>query len=221
MKSVTMIAILACCLLTSVSATAQPAVAYAAGEIEFNYTGSGGYSESFHAVGPAGGAGEFILPEEAEGCGGLTGNTPDVHFFMASGAVRNPDSSQDIVVMVIYSDTESITNGSYPINPYDFSSIVLYLDDVTYFVYPEDTTELDWNAILGSVVAAHKYISLTGIITIGEINSGIANGTFSGFMSDMAIPPVTITVENGTFALTGGLVSAAEASFSELKSMFR
>ncbi len=223
MKSVTMIAILACCLLSAVSATAQPAVAYAAGEIGFDYSRPvfGGYSGSFHALGPAGGAGEFISPEESEGCGGLTGNTPDVHFFMASGAVRNPDSSQDIVVMVIYSDTASISNGSYPVNFIDFSSIFMYLDDVTEFVYPEDTTELDWNAILGSVVAAHKFISISGEINIDEINSGMASGTFNGSMSDADDPAFLLSVENGEFALTGGLVSADEASFSELKSMFR
>jgi len=202
---------------------AQPMVGFTEGEIAFDYsqTPFGPYSGSFQAIGPAGGAGDFIDPGETEGCGGVAGSSIDGHLFLGYGAIRNPDKSLDLVILMIFTDSEPITPGTYSIDVTDFSSFFWYLDDVEGIVMPDNLDDANWDDLVASLIAAHKFASISGSITIDQLDASSASGTFTGAMIDLDDIMTLISVSNGAFQLTGGYVASDDASFSELKTMYR
>ena len=208
--------LLAVAWLAACPASAQP---LAGGRLEFKYRQfpAGSYSGAFRAEGSIVDFSAFppSAPGAVHGAYIVHGGT---HTILVVGGFGNADTSADLSFLLLKSD-QPFTPGTYIVDPVTFSVTFGFLDDATGVQIPSEPWNADWQLVLDTIVAGHKFGAISGVITLDVVEFDRIAGTFRGFLVDEG--GLTITLSDASFSV-GLVVTPVEAtSWGSIKSSYR
>jgi hypothetical protein len=198
--------------------TATPATG-ATDSLHFGYrqvTG-GNYSGTFHAEGTVTDLAAF--PPREGGVHATHVSEEGMHTLLIVGGFENDDSSGDVAFLLLQSD-EPLAPGAYSIDPGSFSAEFGFVDDAVGVEIPANPSDVDWGAYAAAIVAAHKFIGISGVITLDEVADDYVSGSFAGAMiaTDLTM---MIAATDASFAAGTAALSVRPASWARIKSEYR
>lgn len=196
-----------------------PAAAYSfvdGGSLHFDYQQfpTGPYNGSYHANGQ-------LLPGVGAG-GGAVGIFFDVagaHWLVVVSAVLDGGGSIDGAMLLLRSPNP-IVAGVYPVDPVNGNVLFAFIDNAVSFAIPADPSATDWQAWFQGLLASRKFVGASGAITIQNIATDKAVGSFSGLSIEYS-DHTPVAVANGTFEIVGGTTAVDAGTWSRLKAGFR
>lgn len=206
MRSVALAAaFLLCAAVPAAAQFTEPDTLYVSGSLSFSYvqTPFPGYSGTFAAEG------EGLLPDgtlppgatEAVG-GGSALALDDTVATAVYGVVANADGTYDGALLALRT-VGPLTAGTYPVDTAAGTAIFGFIDDAVSFDLPDTLdaeTVLQW---LQDLPADHKLVSISGSITIAEVDADTLRGSFSGSTVDLDNIFFFVNINGGQFALSG------------------
>ncbi len=178
---------------------------YAGGAVGFTYrqTPIPIYSGVFDVEGDA------LLPDgswnpgQTEAVGGGMGMvTPDSVATAIYAIKDNGDATYDVGLAFLRT-FGPLQPGIYPINVQTGSALFVFIDDAAMVALPDTLdvpTIIQW---FQDLPADHKFVSLSGSISVSTVSADTLAGTFSGTASDIDNVFFLISVTNGHFELRG------------------
>ena len=122
--------------------------------------------------------------------------------FCYGGELQTADTTVDIAFVVLYSETEEITTGSYNVSFVDPVVAFGYIEGIDDFALPPSFEPDDIIAWAETLNAERTFVSASGTITVNTLSESAFAGEFFGTMaSETAI----FTVSGGTFSVSSGL----------------
>lgn len=201
-------ALLAATLLLPGLAAAQFSGAdtlYAGGAVSFSYRQtpfpiySGEFTVEGDALLPDGG----WSPGQTTAVGGGMGLiTPDSVATAIYAIQDNGNDTYDVSLTVLRS-FGPLQPGTFPINAQTGAALFLFIDDAATVALPDTLdaqTIIQW---FQDIPAAHKFVSLSGNITVSTVSADTLAGTFAGTATDIDNIFLLINVSDGAFALRG------------------
>lgn len=178
---------------------------YAGGAVGFSYrqTPFPIYSGEFDV------AGDALLPDggwnpgqtEAVG-GGMAMVTPDSVETAIYAIQDNGNDTYDVALAALRT-FGPLQPGTFPINVQTGTAIFLFIDDAATVALPDT---LDAQSVIQwfqDLPAAHKFVSLSGSISVTAVSADTLAGSFSGTATDIDNVFFLISVTGGRFALRG------------------
>jgi hypothetical protein len=178
---------------------------YAGGAVGFTYrqTPIPIYSGVFDVEGDALLPDGSWNPDQTEAVGGGMGLvTPDSVATAIYAIKHNTDDTYDVSLTVLRT-FGPLQPGTYPVSPQTGSALYVFIDDAVSVALPDtlDTpTIIQW---FQDLPAAHKFVSVTGSITVSTASADTLAGTFLGTATDIDNVFFLVAVTNGRFALRG------------------
>jgi hypothetical protein len=200
------------------SATAQVA-SYQGGTISFDYTEFpvGLYAGSFLSDGVVENLQSF--PPDGTGASyGFTVQVPGRQELLIVGGYRNPNNTGDIA-FVFLNVPNTIAPGVRFVDPVSYSALFGFVDDVSGFQPPVDPFHTDLDGWIETIIAGHKFLSISGSVTISSIDADGVTGTFSGLMA-RTTGAMLVSAANGSFAVGSAPLSVSPETWAEIKSKF-
>jgi|GEM_PF-3017353 len=187
------------CVFGAVGATAQEVLTtYDHGNLSFDYDQwpFGSINGTFSAAGAL--DMETGMPVDGvAGCGGaLEAALGDTVNALSAAVIVNDDGSLDVAIIFVRFPNGP-TPGTYGVDLTNFTAGYAWLDDVVDFQMPEGT---DYAAWLDALVAAYKFVSTSGSVTVSAVDNNGFTATFSGMMADAATITI-LTISAGQFAI--------------------
>jgi hypothetical protein len=178
---------------------------YAGGALGFTYrqTPFPIYSGVFDVEGDA------LLPDgswnpgQTEAVGGGMGMvTPDTVATALYALQDNGNDTYDVSLAVLRT-LGPLQPGTYPIDVQAGTALFIFIDDAVSVALP-DTLDaaiiIQW---FQDLPAAHKFVSISGSVSVSTVSADTLAGTFSGTASDIDNVFFLINVTDGHFALRG------------------
>lgn len=208
--------LLAVAWLAACPASAQP---LAGGRLEFRYRQfpSGPYSGAFRAEGSVFDLSAFppSAPGAVHGARIVHGGQ---HTILVVGGFGNADASADLSFLLLKSD-QPFTPGTYIVDPVTFSVTFGFLDDARAVQIPPEPWNADWQLVLETILARHKFGAISGVITLDVVGSDRIAGTFRGFLVDDG--GVTITLSDASFSVGLVVTPVEPLTWGSIKSSYR
>jgi hypothetical protein len=178
---------------------------YAGGAVSFTYRQtpfpiySGVFAVEGEALLPDGG----WTPGQTMAVGGGMGLiTPDSVATAIYAIQDNGNDTYDVGLTVLRS-FGPLQPGNFPVNAQTGAALFLFIDDAATVALPDTLdapTIIQW---FQDLPAAHKFVSLSGSITVSTVSADTLAGTFTGTATDIDNIFLLINVSSGTFALRG------------------
>lgn len=219
MKFAPLVASAVVSLLAMSSAWAQVA-SYEGGTISFDYAEFplGMYTGSFLSDGVVEDIDAF--PPEGTGASyGFTAQVPGREELLIVGGYENPDHTGDIA-FVFLNVPNTIAPGIRFVDPISYSVLFGFIDDVSTFQAPTDPYHTDLDGWIETIIADHKFLSISGSVTISSIDEEGIVGTFSGLMA-RTTGGMLVSASSGTFSVGTTPVSVSAETWADIKSKFR
>jgi hypothetical protein len=212
----------AACLLLAATAAAQPAFTwpYGQGSVSFHYQQwpFGTYAGDFQADGHQF-DGPFIPGDFDQAVGGLCTSVQDTTTAFWYAAVLEPDQSVDLSMLWVRKPGAELTPGDYPVDVLGRTVLFAFIDGITDFTPPDDFGSFDPSAWLDSITCEHLFMAISGTVHLDHIGIRSFVGTFSGVASDTGL--MFVSISSGTFWVIGPEVGNEEASWGDVKALFR
>ncbi|MBZ0270074.1 hypothetical protein K8I85_18130 [bacterium] len=174
----------------------------------------GPYNGSFHADG------QILAGVGANG--GTVGTFFDVggeHWLVVLSAVLDGGGSIDGAMLLVRSATP-IAAGVYPVDPVNGKVLFAFVDNAVSFAIPADPTTVDWQAWFETLVASRKFVGASGAITLENVATDKAVGSFSGLTIEFS-DNTPVSVANGSFRVTGGTTAVDGSTWGHVKADYR
>lgn len=207
-------------LFAATSALASPILVYDTGSVGFDYAQFpvGPYAGSFLSDGsvndpnafPPGGAGASTAIRTEVG---------GIHYLALFGGKQNLDATGDVAFVLLRSATP-FAPGPYAVNPTTYSALFGFVDDVSSIDIPDDPQATNWQAWVAGLVADHKLLSASGLITLTTVTDTLVEGTFSGVTAEFG-GGIMVSFTNGHFSLDPAPLSIDDSSWSSIKALYR
>jgi hypothetical protein len=201
-------ALLASMVLLPCAATAQFSGAdtlYAGGALGFTYrqTPIPIYSGVFAAEGDALLPDGSLPPGQTEAVGGGMGMVTPDSVATAIYAIKDNGNDTYDVGLAVLRTFGPLQPGAYPINVQTGAALFIFIDDAASVALPDTldaATIIQW---FQDLPAAHKFVSLTGSISVSTVSADTLAGTFTGSAADIDNVLLIVNVTAGHFALRG------------------
>lgn len=210
-------AIVSLSAMTSASAQVTP---YQGGTISFDYAEFpvGMYTGSFLSDGVIEDLASF--PPDGTGASyGFTVQVPGREELLIVGGYENPDHTGDIA-FVFLNVPNTISPGIRFVDPISYSVLFGFIDDVSAFQAPADPYHTDLDGWIETIIADHKFLSMSGSVTISSIDAEAIVGTFSGLMA-RTTGGMLVSASSGTFSVGTTPLGVSDDTWAEIKSKFR
>jgi hypothetical protein len=186
------------------------------GSLDFEYQQfpSGPYGGTYHANGQ-------VLTGVGTN-GGTIGMFFDVaaeHWFVVVSALLDGGGSIDAAVLMVRSPTP-IQPGIYPVDPVSGNVVFAFIDNAVSFAIPQDPTAVDWSAWFDGLLASRKFVGASGAITITDMATDKAIGSFSGLSVEYS-DHTPVSVVNGSFRIGTGPSAVGASSWAKVKVDYR
>lgn len=142
-------------------------------------------------------------PDQTEAVGGGMGMmTPDS---VATGvyAVRDNGNQTYDVGLAVLRTLGPLQPGVYPIDIQAGTAAFFFIDDAATVALPDTLDAAALIAWFMDLPAAHKFVSLTGNLSVSVVSADTLAGTFTGTATDIDNLAFLINVTGGRFALRG------------------
>jgi hypothetical protein len=153
--------------------------------------------------------GDALLPDgswnpgQTEAVGGGMGLVTPDSVATALYALRDNGNDTYDVSLAVVRTFGPLQAGVYPINVQTGTALFIFIDDAVSVALPDtlDTaTIIQW---FQDLPAAHKFVSVSGSISVSTVSADTLAGTFVGTASDIDNVFLLISVTNGHFQLRG------------------
>jgi len=195
-------------LVASPALATVPDILLNGGTMDFDYLGAvGGHFAS---------TGTIVEAPTAQGTAATTYELDGLYYLTVVGALEDGANFTDGGVLVI-SSAVPLTTGVYALD--GTNGVFLFIDDAAGWTPPVDLFNTNWTNELAAMVAAGKYGSTSGTVTITALGASQISGTFSASVTD---PTTTdeLTVSEGSFNVEES-VSIDDHTWGEVKTLHR
>jgi len=178
------------------------------GTLDFDFVGA--------VNGHFGSVGSLVADPATEGTAATTYVLDGQNYLTVCGALENGTNFVDGGVVILRS-VGPITPGVYPLD--GVNGLFVFVDDAVNWTPPADLFNTNWTNELASIVAAGKYGSTSGSVTLISVTPTLVSGTFSASMLD----PDTmnsLSVTNGAFNVES-TTAVDPATWGEVKALHR
>jgi hypothetical protein len=211
MKGLTTVLLSLTFLATATLAT-EPDILINGGTVEFDYL----QVPSPTVAGHFGSDGSLAADPPNEGTAATTYVLDGLHYLTVIGAVENGTNFIDGIGIVIES-LAPITPGTYPLD--GVTGTLAFVDDAVGWVPPADLWNTNWTLELASIVAAGKYLSVSGAVVVDTVDPYRVAGSFEALVIDPNTG-ITLAVSAGTFNVAPP-VSVDDTTWASVKNLYR
>jgi hypothetical protein len=193
------------------------------GAVTFDYAQypAGPYAGTFTAAGPIEDPTSF--PPGTGACYGLAAEVTGTHHLVVVAGLRDGESAVDAAVVRI-ALPDPLAPGVYPVDPFGQTVVFGLVDDATGFALPEDPWTADWADWAAAIVATHRFVSMSGTITIETVESGLVTGSFTGLLGEVGNAGGTgiiVSVSGGTFRVGSSTTGLEPATWGDVKAVYQ
>lgn len=198
-------------LATSALAT-DPDILINGGTVDFDYA----QVPSGPITGHFGSDGSLVAAPVNEGSAATTYLLDGMHYLTVVGAIEDGTNFVDGAVIIL-KDVAPITDGTYELN--GTTGVLVFVDDAVGWTPPADLWNTNWTLELAAIVAAGKYASISGCVTVTTLGPSRIQGTFSGVLTNQSMT-TTLNVVCGTFNVEEP-TAVDSASWTSVKGLYR
>ncbi len=160
--------------------------------------------------------GEIVAAPAGSGTAATTYVLDGTNYLTVVGALEDGLNFYDGAAIILASPIP-IVAGTYPLDA--ISGLFVFVDDAASWTPPVDIWNTNWTSELSSIVAAGKYGSISGSVTLTSVSASLIAGTFDVTVNDPDTGTM-LTITAGSFNLESSTAVDA-GTWGSIKSLYR